>query len=44
LWSRTGIDTVGKSLKENTVAAVWAIVAVVAVFGLLNIIEYRRID
>jgi len=25
-------------------AAVWAILAVVAVFSLLNLIEYRRID
>jgi hypothetical protein len=25
-------------------AAVWAIVAVVAVFGLLNLVEYKRID
>jgi len=26
------------------VAAVWAILAVVVVFSLLNLIEYRRID
>jgi len=26
------------------VAALWAIVAVVAIFGLLNLIEYRRLD
>jgi hypothetical protein len=32
------------SLKENTVAAVWAILTVVVVFSLLNLIEYRRID
>jgi len=31
-------------LKENTVAAVWAILTVVVVFSLLNLIEYRRID
>jgi len=30
--------------KELLVAAVWAILAVVVAFGLLNIIEYRRLD
>jgi hypothetical protein len=40
----TGIDAVRTSLKENTVAAVWAILTVVVVFSLLNLIEYRRID
>jgi hypothetical protein len=31
-------------LKEYCVAAVWAILAVVGAFSLLNLIEYRRID
>jgi hypothetical protein len=30
--------------KAYFMAAVWAILAVVAVFSLLNLIEYRRID
>jgi hypothetical protein len=29
---------------EHFMAAVWAIVAVVVVFGALNLLEYRRID
>jgi hypothetical protein len=31
-------------LKEHVVAAVWAIIGVVAVFAVLNLLEYRRID
>jgi hypothetical protein len=30
--------------KEHFVAAVWAIVSVVVVFGALNLLEYRRFD
>lgn len=38
---KTGLD---RNCKENIVAAVWAILAVVGVFSLLNLIEYRRLD
>jgi hypothetical protein len=32
------------SAGEGSMASVWAIVTVVAVFGVLNLIEYRRVD
>jgi hypothetical protein len=31
-------------MREQVMAAVWAIVAVVAIFAILNLVEYRRID
>jgi len=34
----------GVCRKETIVAAVYAILAVVVTFGLLNLIEYRRLD
>lgn len=33
-----------KQTRELLVAAVWAIVTVVAVFAVLNLLEYRRLD
>jgi hypothetical protein len=33
-----------RTSEEQLVAAVWAILAVVGVFSVLNLIEYRRID